>query len=144
MSLNLDLSGVKEQSFGALPEGDYSLVSDDAEVKETKSGQGQYIKVKFRVFEGPAEGRFIFHNFNIRNENAKAQTIGLGQLKSFMKAAAMKEVDKLDDVKSLVGYKVTAKLKVTEDKGYGEGNNITSFKAYKEQAQTEAKQGQPF
>lgn len=128
----LDLSNVQESSgFAPLPEGKYNVIVDDCSVKDTKSGTGQYINVKFRVLGGDKDGRFLFHMFNIKNQNAEAVKIGLGQLKTFLRIAGHKDPNVLTDVLDLVGYKAMATVKIKEDK-----NNISYFKAYEPQVES--------
>lgn len=125
----LDISEVKETGgFKPIPEGTYVVISDEAEVKKTKSGTGEYISMKFKILQGTQEGRTLFHSFNIQNENPKAVEIGLGQLKTFMKCAGFTEY-KLENVAELVGYKVEAVVKIKSDEGYGEKAVISYFKA---------------
>ena len=124
-----DLTQVKENSFGVIPEGLYSVVSEEAKVKSTKSGTGEYINVKFRVAEGEHEGKFLYTMFNTKNDNPKAVEIGLGQLKTFLKVANAKDPNQLKDVADLVGYKAIAVVKIKND-SYGEGNVISYFKPW--------------
>lgn len=115
-----------QSGFKPLPEGKYLLLSETAEVKETKSGNGKYIKIRFKVSDGEGKGRTLFHNFNVEHENKKAQDIGRSQIKGFMVAAGFKDFS-LSDVNDLCGYKVEAKVKVEKNEEYGDQNRITSF-----------------
>ena len=124
--MNIDLTDVKESSFALIPNGEYSVMMDDCSIKETKSGTGEYINAKFRIMNGAYEGRWLFHMFNIKNENAKATEIGLGQLKTFMRCAGVKEF-KLTDVLDLLSLKCNAVVKTRTD-DYGEKNVISYFK----------------
>lgn len=126
MSLNLDLTNTKENSFSPIPAGTYEVVVDECEVKETKSQTGEYINTKFKVVGGDHDDRVLWHMFNIKNDNAKAVEIGLGQLKSFMKCAGLTNFN-LKDVNDLQGLHATAIVKIRVDE-YGEKNVISYFK----------------
>ena len=139
MSFNVDFGQVKEQSFNCLPVGDYNLVSDDAMLKESKSG-GEYVSIKFRVLDGPYAGRFIFQSFTTRNVNEKAVAIGLAQLKQFIICAGAK-IEKTNDVLDFVGHKVAARVKIRTSEEYGDQNTISYFKELK---QDPTKQDLPF
>jgi hypothetical protein len=147
MSL-VDLSGVKEnQGFAPVPKGEYALVIDEAEVKETRDGEGRYIKIKCRIIEPEEfEGRFIWHNFNIKNKSAEAQKIGLGQLKHFLRVSGHKNPEVLETVLDMVGAKVKANIKIKLDEQYGDKNEVTTFKEYAktEKAPAAPKAGTPF
>ena len=135
MSFFLDLTNVEEQQgFGLIPEGTYPVIVDDAVVKSTKSGTGEYINVTYRVLDGPSKGRTLFHMFNIKNDNAKAVEIGLGQLKTFMKCSGQKEMT-LKGALDLVGLRCLAVIKIKKDDQYGDKNSISYFKPMSGQGQ---------
>ncbi len=116
--MRIDFSNVKENEFAPLPVGEYLLISDGAEVKETKNGTGEYINVKYKVLGPSNSGKFLFQMFNIKNDNKKATEIGLSQLKSYMKAAGIDTEQPLTSVHDLVGYKTTGVIKhKTDDYG---------------------------
>jgi hypothetical protein len=117
----LDLTNAVGNTIEA---GEYVVTAKEAEVKETASGTGEYVKVKF-VTE---QGQVIFHNFNIKNQNEMAQKIGLGQLKDFIRCAGKADPNKLGSPSELCGLSAIAKVKL-ETKGDFEGQpRITGFK----------------
>lgn len=130
--LNLDLSNAKESSFGVIPEGQYSVVCETAEIKDTKSGTGQYINCKFKILDTNQVGKYLFTMFNIANENQKAVEIGLGQLKNLLTVAG-RDANKLQNVTDLEGIQATAVVKNKTD-SYGEKAVISYFKPLKEGA----------
>lgn len=65
-----------------IPAGDYSLQMVEQELRQTKAGTGMMLSCQFKVVDGEYENRVVFHSFNIRNPNAQAQIIGIGQLKA--------------------------------------------------------------
>lgn len=131
---NLDLTDVKEsEGFKPLPAGTYTVQVDEAEIKETKSGTGSYINVKFAV-EGTKQK--LFHMFNIKNDNPKAVEIGLQQLKSFVKCAGWTDF-KLNDVGMLIGCKADAVVKLRTDE-FGEKSVISYFKPLSDKSKSES------
>ena len=128
----LDLTEVKTGGFELLPEGSYLLVADEAVVKQTKSGTGEYVSVSFKVVGGHYAGRTIFHMFNIKNENPKAVEIGLQQLKTFLKCAGKSDTV-LSSVTDLLGLKSGAVVKIRVDAQYGDKNVISYFKPMAEE-----------
>lgn len=135
MSTLFDFEPVKESSFAPIPPGEYNIISDDVTLKDTKSG-GEALNIKFRVLDGPHEGRFIFANYNIKNDNPKAVEIALGQLKSFIRlSGAPMQVQNWTD---LVGYKVKAVVKVQVSEQYGDQARISYFKAMSDSEQPAA------
>lgn len=131
--MNISFDNVKESGFGLIDAGDYPVMVDEATVKDTKSGTGQYINMKLKIIGGDAEGRFLFTTFNIKNDNPKAVEIGMSQLKTFCKVSGRGDKP-LSDVTQLVGYKATAVVKIKEDATYGDKNVVSYFKPYKEAA----------
>lgn len=94
--------------FEALPEGQYVLRCEDAEVKDTANGGGQYIKCTFVVLAPKYQGRKLFINYNIRNSNAQAEKIGLSELKAFMLAGG--HGARLTDSDELIVRPISAKV----------------------------------
>lgn len=123
----LDLTNTKEQTFDVLPAGNYLVTCVAAQVKPTSNSQGTYIECEMKVAEGDAEGRKIWHRFNIQNNNDKAQEIGLSQLKTFMVKAGHPDPNKLTEVNELCGLSAVARVIVRQDPGYNPSNEIKSF-----------------
>ena len=127
MSFLLDLTETPEsKGFEPIPAGPYTVVLDEAEIKETKAGTGEYINCKFRITAGEYENRILFHGFNIKNPNEKAVMIGMQQLKSFMKCAGAKDF-KLETVSDLVGYIAIAIVKIQKDDFSPDGKSVISY-----------------
>jgi hypothetical protein len=122
-----------------MPEGNYTMQVDEAELKQTKSGDGQYIKAKFKVVEGSYDRRVIFHNFNIANPNPKTVEIGLQQLKSFLVAAGVKNPNELTSPRNLEGLSASCKVSQRHDPTYGTQNRILGFTPYESQANAKTK-----
>ena len=124
----LDLSNVTIES-DILPNGDYAVVVEEALVKETKDGTGEYIRAKLKVIEGERKGKVLFQMFNIKNKNSEAVRIGHQQLKAFMKAAGFSSFV-IKSATDLEGAKTVAVVKSKTD-DYGEKNIVSYFKEYK-------------
>ena len=125
--LNLsDAAGVRAQ--GAIPDGEYTIALESAEVKDTTAGTGQYIRVKFKVLE--LQDSFLT-NFNIKNPNPETVKIGMGQLKSWLVALGLSEsvLTAFDLTKfwELNGKQCRARLKTKEGE-YGFETRVTSYK----------------
>lgn len=127
MTLGLDLTNVAENG-GTIPAGRYTCVVEDAKVVATKSGTGEMVKVQLKVCDqGAYFGRNLFDQFNIRNSNPQAVTIGLSQLKGLMKAGGHKNINRLESASELVGLKVVAVTKVESDPQYGENTRVKNY-----------------
>lgn len=130
--LGVDLSGSSaESSFQPVPADNYRLQFDEVEHKQTKAGDGSYIKALFSIVGGPLAERKIFCNFNIVNPNADAVRIGQQQLKQFMLAAGGNPNKPLTmaDLTALLGKEVLAKVSIRKGKdGYSDDNAIDEFR----------------
>lgn len=120
----LDLTNV--QTSGVLAKGEYVASVKTAEVKETKNHTGEYINCCFET----EEGERVYTMFNIKNENPKAVTIGLQQLKSMMFASGAKSFV-LHSVNDLLGLKCIIKVDIKED-DFGTKNVIKGYKSIPE------------
>jgi hypothetical protein len=128
LSQSFDVSDLPEASknFSPLPAGWYSATISGAEVKETKSGTGEYIAVKYSITGPTHEGRVVFGNLNIKNESARTEEIGRQQLGEIMRAIGLARVTDSDQ---LIGGNLVIKLDVKADEKYGDHNKVKGFKA---------------
>ncbi len=126
----LDLSGFNGQTKKTLPAGEYLMNVTGAALMDTKDKSGQYIQVELTVRQGEHEGMRLFHNFNVKNNNAKAVEIGLNQLKSFLLLARHMTPNSLDvnDLQSeLGGLTVGVKVKIETNPTYGDQPRVHYF-----------------
>lgn len=75
-----DPSTAPKSDFTPVPPGDYMLSIDSAEVKDTKNGDGKYIKIEHTIISEQYKGRKVFNNINIYNKSQQCVNIGLGML----------------------------------------------------------------
>lgn len=121
------LENMPESNFEPIPAGWYNAQTTSAELKDTKSGTGQYIAVRYDITGPTHEGRVIFFNINIRNTNATAENIGRQQLGDLMAAVGLQRVTDTDE---LVGHHVQIQVVIEPAKdGYDASNRIKRHKA---------------
>lgn len=114
-------------TYEPLPAGWYTATIADAELKPTKNGSGQYIKVRYDITGPTHQGRVVFGNLNINNSSAKAEEIGRQQLGELMRAIGLAKVT---DTDQLIGGVLSIKLDVREETNqYPAQNEIKGFKA---------------
>ena len=114
-------------SFDPLPKGWYSATIAGAELKTTKkNGTGQYIAVRYDIIGPTHQGRVVFGNINIRNQNIKAEEIGRAQLGDLIRSIG---VATLKDTDQLLGKSVQIKLDISQQEGYDPRNEVRAFKA---------------
>jgi hypothetical protein len=94
-------------------------------VRATKTGTGSYLRVEFTGSD-PA-GRKVWSNYNVRNANSAAETIGRQQLAELLRAIGK---PKLGDTDELIGSAVSIKVKVREAaNGYDASNEVAGSKS---------------
>jgi hypothetical protein len=113
-------------SFEPLPAGWYTSTISQAELKATKAGNGQYIKLRYDITGPSHQGRVVFGNLNIKNANAKAEEIGRQQLGEIMRAIGLAKVT---DTDQLIGGQISIKLDVKQDEKYGASNEVRGYKS---------------
>ena len=80
-ALNFNAAAIQpQQSFDALPPGRYEAIISESEMKDTKSGTGQYLQLTFDVVGGQYEGRKLWSRLNLVNPNATAVQIAEREL----------------------------------------------------------------
>jgi hypothetical protein len=113
-------------NFEPLPAGWYTATISQSELKATKAGNGQYIKLRYDITGPTHQGRVVFGNLNIKNANPKAEEIGRQQLGDIMRAIGLAKVT---DTDQLIGGQIGIKLEVKQDEQYGASNEVKGFKS---------------
>ncbi len=113
-------------SLEPLPAGWYTCTISQAELKDTKAGNGQYIKLRYDITGPSHQGRVVFGNLNIKNANPKAEEIGRQQLGEIMRAIGLAKVA---DTDQLIGGQIAIKLEIKQDAQYGASNEVRGFKS---------------
>jgi hypothetical protein len=120
-------------NYDPLPAGWYDATVTQCELKDTTSGTGQYIKIRYDITGPSHEGRVVFGNLNIKNASPKAEEIGRQQLGELMRAIGLAKVT---DTDQLIGGQLQIKLDIrpsrtdaTTGKTYDAQNEVKGFKA---------------
>jgi hypothetical protein len=114
-------------TYEPLPAGWYTATITAAELKPTKDGSGQYIKVRYDITGPTHQGRVVFGNLNIKNASAKAEEIGRQQLGDLMRAIGLARIT---DTDQLIGGVLSIKLDVrAATEQYPAQNEVKGFKA---------------
>lgn len=114
-------------TYEPLPAGWYTANITAAELKPTKDGSGQYIKVRYDITGPTHQGRVVFGNLNIKNASAKAEEIGRQQLGDLMRAIGLARIT---DTDQLIGGVLSIKLDVrAATEQYPAQNEVKGFKA---------------
>lgn len=125
--INFDASTVEPAAdFTPIPVGDYVAIISESDLKDTKSGSGKFLQLKFQIVEGEYQGRIIFDNLNIMNSNDTAQKIAQQALAAICKAVGVLTPS---DSSELHDKPMTIRVGIRPAKGdYAESNNIKSYK----------------
>jgi hypothetical protein len=115
ISTGLDLEGVStdeaefENSFKALPAGNYRVMISRASYAPTAAGTGFRIPLQLTVLGGDYTGRIIFEGLNVINPNETAQLIGKQRLAEILDALNI-DRSEFGDTDQLEGGVVMAKV----------------------------------
>lgn len=123
---SVDSLPVSEGSYEPIPAGWYTASIKSAELRQTKSGTGQYIAVRYDIQGQSHSGRVIFGNINIKNANPKAEEIGRQQLGEVMRAIGL---DKVRDTDQLIGGTLQIKVDISHQEGYEPRNEVRAYRA---------------
>lgn len=114
-------------AYDPLPPGWYTATITDAELRQTKDGSGQYIKIRYDITGPTHQGRVVFGNLNIRNASARAEEIGRIELGNLMRAIGLARVT---DTDQLIGGVLQIKLGVRDaTEQYPAQNEVKGFRA---------------
>jgi hypothetical protein len=119
-----DPSQLSSDSFDLVPPGEYPAVVVEAEVKSPRSGDGYMLAVRYKISDGPHEGRLIFDNAVIQHSNETATKIGRARVKGLCDACGVQGAVK--DTDEFLWKPVTIKVGIEKDKAglYEDKNRI--------------------
>ncbi len=147
-NLNFDSSAVEPTTMGfePLPAGWYRLKVVNSEVKETKSGTGQYLKIEFDVYNATTANplnRKHWEMFNLWNANEKAQQIARGQFSALCRACG--KIGLVKDSSELHGKTLEAKFRVVPASGdYEAKNGVNEYRAIERPKVIDSSDAPPF
>ena len=125
MDLSMDLSNVQEmQGNSPVPPGEYEVKIINSEYKESRSGNGGYLRMQYKIVDGPMIGRSVFDNLNLWHVDQKTREISQSRLKAIAKAIRHPNPSFIRNTDELIGHQMSIRVSVKDD-----FNNV---KAYKE------------
>jgi hypothetical protein len=124
-SLNFDASQVSPKDE-PIPAGDYVAQIRDSEIKDTKAGTGQVLRLTWVILDGPFVGRTVFDRINVQNQNPTAEKIGQQTLSSICHTLG---VLRLQDSIQLHNIPCKIGVKIKKDDQYGDSNEIKGYSA---------------
>ncbi len=122
-----------DTDFKPLPDGEYLMSIDYAEILETKSGRGEHLKLELVVLESPDganQNRRVFQYHMIRHDNEATQRIGREYIEELARAIGLSEPINIQDTNQFSNKAVRAKLKTKKGSGdYGDSNEVERYYA---------------
>lgn len=113
--------------YELLPPGKYKVVISDSEEKQTKKGDGSYLRLTLTVVDGEHAGRKLFDNLNLNNPNDQAAGIARATLSAICRAVGVKTPQ---DSRDLHDIPLVAVVKVEPAKGeYEAQNRVKGYEA---------------
>ena len=120
-----------DNDFQPLPDGEYLMSIDYAEIMETKSGRGEHLKLELVVLESPDganQNRRVFQYHMIRHDNEATQRIGREYIEELARAIGLSEPINIQDTNQFSNKAVRAKLKTKKGSGdYGDSNEVERY-----------------
>lgn len=124
MDLSMDLSNVQEmQGNSPIPPGEYNIKIIGSEYKESRSGNGGYLRMQYKVMDGTFAGRSVFDNLNLWHSDQKIREISQSRLKAIAKAIRHPNPSFIRNTEELIGHQMSIRVSVKDD-----FNNVKSYK----------------
>ncbi len=115
--------------FKALPSGEYLMAVTESEMKETKTGSGQYLQMTLTVLNAAVQehiGRKVFVRLNLINQSTTAVEIAQRELSAICHSVG---VLKLQDSQQIHDLPMCCKVAHLPAKGeFAESNKISAYK----------------
>ncbi len=139
--LNFDATQVDPRDeFQPIPAGSYHVIITESEIRDTKNGAGNYLRLTLEIQDGEYQGRKLWHNVTLQNQNAAtAVSIGHRHLSQICHAVNVLQVGDSQDLH----YKpLIAVVKVRKGDGqYGDSNDVQRYEAFAGYGQAAAPTG---
>ena len=118
-------------SYDLIPAGWYQAQINSADLKPTKSGDGQYLSIRLDILGPSHQGRVTWGNVNLKNASAQAEEIGRRQLGEILRSIGKSVIRDSDE---LIGGQLQIKVGIQHDKNgqYEDRNDIKGYKALDE------------
>ena len=124
-----DKDAKPSSGFEPIPAGQYLVKIIESEIKATKAGTGEYLKLMFEVCDGNYKGRKVTEILNLRNPSAKAVEIAQGTFAAIRLATGVHEPrvpEELHDIPMIA--KITQKDDTNQNGEPIVRNQIKNFK----------------
>lgn len=133
LGATFDATQVEPQGdYTPVPPGEYAVQITASEMVETKSGNGQMLKLEMEIIEGDQAGRKLFDRLNLDNPNAQAVEIAQRQLSAICHAVgrlSVQDSEELHMLPMIAVVKVDPARVGKDGKEYGPSNSIKTYKA---------------
>jgi hypothetical protein len=116
----LEEAAQAQDSFAALPVGEYRAMISSVTDKENKNGTGNYLLFYFEIIEGQYENRKISEYVNYKNTNPAAEQIAWKTLLAITNAC-FREAAKQPSIDDFEGK--TLRIKVKQEQYNGQTQN---------------------
>ena len=126
LGTTFDANAIEPQSdFAPLPAGDYLAMIVDSQMKDTKTGRGQYLELTLQVVDGPMANRLIWDRLTLIHDNPKTVEINQRKLSAICHAVGVLQVT---DSAQLHNRSLVVRVKYVEDQQYGPKNEVGGYK----------------
>jgi hypothetical protein len=110
-------------SFDLVPPGTYLAEIEDAKVVTTKNGNGQMVKLRWKITEGEHENRVLWQQLIIQHTSADAQKFGRRKFKDL--CVALNITDPVNDLEVLHFKPCRIMVGIEKATGYADQNRIS-------------------
>lgn len=134
MQFNFDAAQVPQiEPMENIPPDWYPMQVVESDIKATKDNTGKFLALSLEVLQGPFQGRKVFTNLNIENQNVKAMEIAYRSLSTICHAIG---VIQMTDTSQLHGRPLMVKVGIESQEGREPRNKVTGYKAMEAQQVT--------
>ncbi len=123
-----------DSDFKPLPDGDYLLSIDEADIVPTNSGLGEQLKLKLVVLESPdgfGHNRLVWEYHMIKHSTATTQKGGRAKITELAEAIGLELPLNIQDTSQFLNKAVKAKLYTEKGtNGYKDSNKVKEYFAY--------------
>ena len=121
---------IEPRTYDCLPAGEYLARIEESERKPCSTGNGDLLKIKLVIVDGPYKNRPIYDTINLWNTSTKSREIAEQTMRSIMDAVGIKRPKRVEEL-----HGIPMVIRVTiEERNDKPGEHSNKIKGYKPRA----------
>ena len=90
--MQLNFNAEEYKGTYIIPDGDYTGLIEQSDIKDTKAGDGRYLELTWRILEGDHRDRLVWQRVTLENPSERAVQFGKRRLSNICFAVGKEQI----------------------------------------------------